>query len=113
MANTQLATPDFHRLTVGVGFMPNFAVEGQWEGMEFANGHYGLLDAALEYQRDHEAPTSSMITQPEGGPTASQSPISATFKWGSEPAVIYYTLDGSTPNLSLSEVGGPGSAAAG
>ena len=42
----------------------------------------------------------SMITQPEGSPTASPSPISATFKWGNEPSVIYYTLDGSTPTLA-------------
>ena len=86
--------------TVGVGFMPNFAVEGQYEGMEFANGHYGLLEAALAYQNDHTAPTSSMITVPGGGPTASSSPIQATFKWGNEPSVIYYTLDGSTPTLA-------------
>ncbi len=99
--NTQLVTNGTSTgNTVGVGFMPSFAVEGQYEGMEFANGHYGLLEAALEYQRDHEAPTSSMITLPEGSPTASPSPISATFKWGNEPSVIYYTLDGSTPTLA-------------
>ena len=99
--NTQLVTNGTSTgSTVGVGFMPSYAVEGQYEGMEFANGHYGLLDAALEYQRDHTAPTSSMITVPEGSPTASPSPISATFKWGNEPSVIYYTLDGSTPTFA-------------
>ncbi len=41
-----------------------------------------------------------MITKPEGSPMASQSPISATFKWGNEPSVIHYTLDGSTPTLA-------------
>ena len=31
---------------------------------------------------------------------ASQTPIQATFQYGNEPSVIYYTLDGSTPTLS-------------
>ena len=81
--------------------------------MEFANGHYGLIDAALAYSNDHTAPTSTMITMPEGSPTASSSPIQATFKWGNEPSVIYYTLDGIDADLGVSEVGGPGTLASG
>ena len=99
--NAQLSTDGTSTgSSVGVGFQPNFAQEGLHEAMEFANGHYGLIDAALAYQNDHTAPTSSMITKPEGSPTASASPISATFKWGNEPSVIYYTLDGSTPTFA-------------
>ena len=101
VVNTQLSVDGTSTgSTVGVGFMPSFAVEGQYEGMEFANGHYGLLEAALAYSNDHTAPTSSMITVPDGGPTASSSPIQATFKWGNEPSVIYYTLDGTTPTFA-------------
>ena len=35
-----------------VGFQPNFANEGVHEGMEFANGMYGLMSAALDYARN-------------------------------------------------------------
>jgi hypothetical protein len=82
--------------TVGVGFMPSFAVEGQYEGMEFANGHYGLIEAALAYQRDHTPPVAT--TKPESA--ASQTPIDVTFEWVNEPSVIHYTTDGSLPTMS-------------
>ena len=34
------------------GFTPNFAAEGRAEGQEFADGMYGLMSSALEYQLD-------------------------------------------------------------
>ena len=33
----------------GVGFFPNYEAEGQHEANEFANGNFGLLEAALEW----------------------------------------------------------------
>jgi hypothetical protein len=80
-----------------VGFFPNFATEGRFEALEFAQGNFGLLESALAYQNDHEPPAAT--TSPEG-PAASQNPIEVTFKWVNEPSVIRYTLDGSAPNMS-------------
>jgi hypothetical protein len=79
-----------------VGFQPTFATEGQHEAMEFANGNYGLLEAALAYSRDTGAPEATMA--PNGG--VSQTPITSTFEWVNEPSVIHYTFDGSTPTTS-------------
>ena len=94
VTSTQLVTPGTSTgSTVGVGFMPSFAVEGQYEGMEFANGHYGLLEAALEYDRDTEPPLVTMT----GDRTSSGDPIRTTFEWVNEPSVIRYTVDGSMP----------------
>ncbi|HSL12575.1 MAG TPA: M14 family zinc carboxypeptidase [Actinomycetota bacterium] len=75
-----------------VGFQPNFANEGRHEAMEFANGNYGLFEAALAYARDTEAPEVDMT-----GARASQTPVETTFKWVNEPSKIYYTFDGSQP----------------
>ncbi len=79
-----------------VGFQPNFATEGLHEAMEFASGNYGLLETALQYAFDEEPPAVSLV--PDGG--VSQTPILATFEYLGEPAVVYYTLDGSTPTTS-------------
>jgi hypothetical protein len=79
-----------------VGFQPDFAAEGQAEAMEFASGNYGLLETALQYAFDEEPPVADLV--PEGG--ISPTPIRATFQYVNEPAVIYYTLDGSTPTIS-------------
>jgi hypothetical protein len=80
-----------------VGFFPNYANEGQHESMEFAAGNFGLLESALAYSNDSTAPTSTTLP---GGPAASQTPIDVTFKWLSEPSIIHYTLDGSTPTMA-------------
>lgn len=79
-----------------VGFMPNYSTEGRFEALEFASGNYGLLETALLYAFDNVPPVTLIV--PNGG--ASQSPMRATFAYGNEPAVIYYTVDGSTPTLS-------------
>jgi hypothetical protein len=83
--------------TQGSGFMPNYETEGQHEAMEFAAGNYGILERALDYQRDHDPPVAT--TNPADG-TASQTPIDVTFNWVNEPSIIHYTLDGSTPTMS-------------
>jgi hypothetical protein len=79
-----------------VGFQPDFESEGRAEAMEFASGNYGLLETALQYALDNEPPVANLT--PDGG--LSQTPVRATFQYGNEPAVIYYTLDGSTPTTS-------------
>jgi hypothetical protein len=79
-----------------VGFQPNFANEGQYEALEFASGNYGLLETALQYAFDNEPPVAAMT--PDGA--ASQTPVRTTFTYVNEPAVIYYTTDGSTPTLA-------------
>jgi hypothetical protein len=78
------------------GFTPNFATEGRAEGQEFADGMYGLMSSALEYQLDTTAPND---TPSVPGGTASQTPISLVFN-ESEPSDIYYTTDGSTPTTA-------------
>jgi hypothetical protein len=62
--------------------------------MEFANGNIGLLHAAFDYSNDHTPPDVKAVfaPQPDGS-------IDLTFTQ-SEPADIYYTLDGSTPTTS-------------
>ena len=73
------------------GFTPPYTSEGHDEGQEFANGNIGLLTAALGYEQDHTAPavTPKLVANAGGG-------LDLTFDQ-SEPADIYYTLDGSTP----------------
>ena len=51
------------------GFTPNFATEGRAEGQEFADGMYGLMSSALEYQLD--------TTPPVDGPSVPSGTISA------------------------------------
>jgi hypothetical protein len=79
-----------------VGFQPDFTAEGNAEAMEFSSGNYGLLETALDYARDVTPPVANIV--PDGG--ISQTPIQATFEYGNEPSVIYYTLDGAEPTLA-------------
>ncbi|HWK24963.1 MAG TPA: M14 family zinc carboxypeptidase [Solirubrobacter sp.] len=72
------------------GFTPAYANEGHDEGMEFADGNIGMLEAALDYSRDDSPP----VVTPKWTPT--DSGVDLTFDQD-EPADIYYTLDGSTP----------------
>ncbi len=80
-------------LQTGVGFQPDYATEGFHEALEFAAGNYGLLESALDYARDDEAPQVRMT-----GPASSTGPIETTFEWINEPSVIRYTTDGSRPS---------------
>jgi hypothetical protein len=76
-----------------VGFTPPYNNEGHDEAMEFANGNVGLLTAAQAYQDDHTPPDIGAVFTP----TAAGLDLTFT---QSEPADIYYTLDGSTPTTS-------------
>jgi hypothetical protein len=80
-----------------VGFFPNFASEGRFEALEFADGNYGLLEGALEYARDATAPVVNIEYSAE---RATAPPINYRFTWPGEAAVIHYTTDGSTPTLA-------------
>jgi hypothetical protein len=86
---------------VDVGFFPNYLTEGRYEAVEFAFGNFGLLEEALKYANDDEAPIADVVPKsaaseaPDGW--ASQTPITATFEWVNEPSKIFYTIDGSTP----------------
>ena len=81
------------------GFTPNFANEGRHEGQEFADGMYGLMSSALDYQLD-TTPPDDAPSVPSG--TISSTPISLVFD-ESEPSDIYYTTDGSTPTTSSTQ----------
>jgi hypothetical protein len=79
----------------GVGFFPPYEAEGQHEANEFANGNYGLLEAALAYSRDKTAPLVNMT----GDRISSGDPIRTTFEYVNEPSVIHYTTDGTMPTF--------------
>ena len=76
-----------------VGFQPNYETEGKFEALEFAAGNYGLLESAYDYSNDKKGPEVIMT-----GARSSSTPITTTFQYVSEPAVIRYTTDGSKPS---------------
>ena len=84
---------------VGVDFQPDFD-EGHAEAMEFSNGLIGLFEVALENANDVENPEST-ITPEEG---TYDEPVEVDFET-SEPATVYYTLDGSRPTLESDVIG--------
>ncbi len=71
--------------------------EGHEEALEFAAGNYGLVESAYDYGQDVTPPSISIDTD---NVTQDKNPINFRFKWDTEPAVIHYTTDGSTPTLS-------------
>lgn len=81
-----------------VGFQPPFE-EGHAEAMEFANGLIGLFDVAYQYSKDHRPPRSTV------NPRAGQydGPVEISFET-SEPATVYYTLDGSRPTFESNTI---------
>ncbi len=81
--------------TSGVGFQPPFDAEGRGEYLEFAAGNFGLLESALAYAFDTQAPKVIMT-----GPWSSKTAIESTFEFVNEPSVIRYTTDGSAPNAT-------------
>ncbi|MFA1819530.1 M14 family metallopeptidase [Virgibacillus oceani] len=76
-----------------VGFQPEYE-EGHAEAMEFANGLIGLFEVALANANDDVNPET--WTSPEAG--TYHDPVEIDFEM-SEPATVYYTLDGSRPTL--------------
>ncbi|WBL14638.1 M14 family metallopeptidase [Sutcliffiella sp. NC1] len=84
---------------VSVGFQPPFE-EGHEEALEFANGLIGLFEVAYQHSKDKQPPTSKINP---GKGTYSQ-PVEVSFEL-SEPATIYYTLDGSRPTFESPKLG--------
>lgn len=78
---------------VSVGFQPEFE-EGHAEAMEFANGLIGLFEVALANANDDVNPETWI--SPEAG--TYHDPVEIDFEM-SEPATVYYTLDGSRPTF--------------
>src|SRR3954462_1287630 len=76
-----------------VGFQPPFA-EGYQESQEFAGGLIGLLQVARQYELDTTRPDSWVVVT---GRTATTTTFTIAT---SEPATVYYTLDGSRPTTA-------------
>lgn len=74
-----------------VGFTPPYS-EGHEEAMEFSHGWLGILEVAYMYSMDKIKPKSTL----EPGQGTYDGPVEVTFDL-SEPADVYYTLDGSRP----------------
>ncbi|HEY6890499.1 MAG TPA: M14 family metallopeptidase, partial [Solirubrobacter sp.] len=71
--------------------------EGRDEALEFAAGNFGLVESAYAYGKDVTPPVADLDAD---GVTQSKSPINYRFQMTSEPSVIHYTTDGSTPTLA-------------
>ncbi|WP_144460836.1 M20/M25/M40 family metallo-hydrolase [Siminovitchia fortis] len=82
-----------------VGFQPAFS-EGHAEAMEFANGLIGMFEVAYENANDDVNPESKIVP----GAGTYNNPVEIKFET-SEPATVYYTLDGSRPTLKSKVIG--------
>jgi hypothetical protein len=79
---------------VGTSFQPNWT-EAHDETMEFANGLVELMRVARSFDKDNTRPESQIVV------TESSTAGMVNLKFdASEPAAVFYTLDGSTPTLS-------------
>ncbi|BCB78867.1 M14 family zinc carboxypeptidase [Phytohabitans flavus] len=79
---------------VGTSFQPTWD-EAHAETMEFSNGLVELLRVARDYDKDKKRPTSTLVT----APSATEGMVDVKFDV-SEPAAVFYTLDGSKPTYS-------------
>lgn len=61
--------------------------------MEFSNGWYGILEVARDFALDDQAPSSTANVDGRG---TYAGPVDVFFET-TEPAAVYYTLDGSRP----------------
>ena len=79
---------------VGTEFQPEWA-EAHEETMEFANGLVELMRVARDFDQDNTRPLSTLSV------TASAAPgmVDVTFQT-SEPAAVFYTLDGGRPTYA-------------
>ncbi len=83
---------------VSVGFQPAYE-EGHEEAMEFSNGLIGLFDVALKQSEDDVNPESTAV--PGSGKYKDSVEVSIET---SEPATVYYTLDGSNPTFESDKI---------
>ncbi len=84
---------------VSTGFQPDYEDEGHDQALEFANGLIGLIEVAYENSQDNKKPKSNAVP---GSGTYSD-PVDVAFET-SEPATIYYTLDGSRPTFESNQL---------
>jgi len=78
---------------VGTSFQPAWD-EAHQQTMEYANGLVELMRVARDHDKDRRRPTSSLVTSPGPDDTL----VDVRFEV-SEPAAIFYTLDGSQPTF--------------
>ena len=76
---------------VGTEFQPDWP-EAHDETLEFSNGLVELMRVAHDFDTDHSRPSSSLSVSASSTPGM----VDVTFQ-ASEPAAVFYTLDGSAP----------------
>jgi hypothetical protein len=90
---------------VGSTFQPPFQSSnpnGVWahaESQEFANGLIELMRVAYDFDKDKQRPTSTVVTSSSSEPGM----VDVTFDV-SEPAAVFYTLDGQQADLRVEHV---------
>lgn len=85
---------------VGTSFQPQWD-EAFQEVMEFSNGLVAMLGVALEYEKDNQVPRSSLVDSAGSQVLNNKFEGQADLHFEtSEPATIYYTLDGSRPTFA-------------
>ena len=87
---------------VGTSFQPNWT-EAHNETMEFANGLVELMRVARNFDTDYQRPESTIVVSESS--TAGM--VNMKFET-TEPAAVFYTLDGSVPTLSSTLYGSAG-----
>ncbi|MGW9629382.1 M14 family metallopeptidase [Agromyces sp. NPDC055520] len=94
---------------VGTSFQPPFENEdptggsAHAESQEFSNGLIALLQVAVDHEKDHQRPVSTVTAVP----SAEAGMVDVTFET-SEPASVFYTLDGSKPTFESTMYGSAG-----
>jgi hypothetical protein len=87
---------------VGTSFQPQWP-EAHAESQEFANGLVELMRVAYDFGKDKQKPTSTLVTSPSAEPGM----VDIRFET-SEPAAVFYTLDGSAPTYESQLYGSAG-----
>jgi hypothetical protein len=79
---------------VGTSFQPVWD-EAHQQTLEYANGLVELLRVARSYDKDKQRPTSSLVV----APSPTEGMVEVKFDV-SEPAAVFYTLDGGKPTFA-------------